>query len=123
MKTEKAFTLNKYNVDQFAWQRYHNIQMFNGDEFFEDMKTFFYVKKLLTRYKKGESENHHLTLNHIITLNNLFGPEATRMLLRYYIPKDCHSTLNAFFSFLSILPENEANVKLDGKVTKFLKSL
>lgn len=113
--------LNKNNVVDFAWQNYHNPQIFNGDEFFEDCKLFFYVKKLLSRYKKGESYNHHLTLNHIITLTNLFGVHPAVDLLYFYVPTDCHPTLNSFFTFLNILPDPGA--AKDPGVTEFLRTI
>jgi hypothetical protein len=115
--------LNKDSVRKYAWRHYKNDQMFNGDEFDEDMRIFFYIKKLMTRYKKGESDNHHLTLNHIITLNNLFGAEATNKLLHFYVPKEFQPQLNSFLRFLSILPENDGGVKCDSSIDKFLKGL
>ena len=45
-------------------------------EFNEDLKRFKYVKRLLSRYKAGKGLKERLILNHIIVLNNLFGPEA-----------------------------------------------
>lgn len=115
--------LNKNNVVDYAWKHYHNPQIFNGDEFFDDMKIFFYVKKLLTRYKKGESYNHHLTLNHVITLTNLFGVHPAVELLIYYTPTECQPALNSFFRYLSILPRTEQEVKFDAGVDAFLENL
>ena len=120
---------------KYALHHYRNHQMFSNDEFYEDCKTFFYIKKLLTRYKKGESQNHHLTLNHIITLSNLFGPVPARTLLRYHIPKECHGYLNAFLSFLNILPKSETstgetiiprseeNVNVDQDILDYLRKI
>lgn len=118
--------LTKSNVESYAWLNYHNPQIYSGDEFFEDMRAFFYVKKLLSRYKRGESYNHHLALNHIITLGNLFGVEPSVNLLYFHTPKDCHPYLNTFFRFLSvlpILPESNEEVKFDDGIQKFLEQL
>lgn len=115
--------LTKDTAVDYAWKHYKNPQVFNGDEFYEDMRLIFYIKKLLTRYRKGESKNHHLTLNHVITLNNLFGPEATRSLLRFHIPSDCHPALNSFLSFISIIPETDLDVKVDQSILDFLRKL
>lgn len=116
-------SLTKETAFDYAREHYSNPQLFHNEEFEEDMKIFYYCKKLLTRYQKGDSVAHHLTLNHIITLVNLFGTVATVDLLRYFIPKNCHECLNSFFFYLSILPANEENVKMDLVILDALKNI
>ena len=115
--------LTKDNVIQYAWNNYANPQAYHGDEFFEDMKIFSFIKKLLTRYRKGDDVNHHLTLNHIITVINLFGAHASRDLLHYYIPEASHQSLNSFLLYLSIIPEPKEDVNYDAGILEFLETL
>lgn len=113
--------LTKHNALDYAKRHYNNQQLFHNEEFEEDFRAIFYVKKLLTRYANGEETSHHLTLNHIITICNLFGPIATVNLLRFHINEKHHTALNSFFLFLSILPPSEKKVKLDLHVLEYLK--
>lgn len=97
--------------------------MFIRTEFHNDMKIFQYVKKLLRRYKKGSNFNHHLTLNHIITLGNLFGVKATRKMLYFYVDDDCREALDAFLLFLNMIPQEELKSKVDDTVLTYLEAL
>ena len=60
----------------FAIKHYDNPQCEGEKEFHDDMKRFKYIKRLLRKYKDTNILKERLLLNHIIVLNNLFGPEA-----------------------------------------------
>ena len=74
-------------------------------EFESDIKRTKYLKRLFRRYKITKSLKERLILNHIILLNNVFGPEATSRILFYKIDERDYDILKTFLSYLNIVPE------------------
>ena len=65
-----------------------------------------------------------LILNHIIVLNNVFGPDACATLLLFKIRKEYWSTLKAFLLYLNILRADELqDIITDQKILSVLKEL
>ena len=64
------------NVMLFALKHYDNPQCEGEKEFHDDMKRFKYIKRLLKKYTDHGVLKERLLLNHIIVLNNVFGPEC-----------------------------------------------
>ena len=71
------------NVLLFALKHYDNPQCEGEKEFYDDMKRFKYIKRLLKKYKVDGVVKERLLLNHIIILNNVLGP--MQLLLCYYL--------------------------------------
>ena len=71
------------------------------------MKRFKYIKRLLRKYKDSGILKERLLLNHIIVLNNLFGPEACVTLILFKIQKEYWETLKSFLLYLNIIREDE----------------
>lgn len=74
-------------------------------EFTEDMKRLNYLKRLFRRYRKHNEMRERLILNHIVVLNNLFGPEVTTRLLFYRMSKEDFSVLKTYLLFLNLMPD------------------
>lgn len=75
------------------------------DEFSEDYRRIRYIKRLLQKYRKHREIKERLVLNHLIVLQNVFGPEACTRLLFFYIDEKDYSTLKTFLIFISSMPE------------------
>ncbi len=96
--------LDESNFLLYAAKYYDNPQCYDTDEFYEDLKRFKYIKRLLNRYVKRGDLKERLILNHITALNNVFGPHATvRMLFMKLDGMEHH--IKPFLVFLSILPD------------------
>ncbi len=80
-------------------------------EFESDIKRTKYLKRLFRRYKITKSLKERLILNHIILLNNVFGPEATSRILFYKIDERDYDILKTFLSYLNIMPEMVYGIK------------
>ena len=80
-------------------------------EFESDIKRTKYLKRLFRRYKITKSLKERLILNHIILLNNVFGPEATARILFYKIDERDYDILKTFLSYLNIVPEMVYGIK------------
>jgi hypothetical protein len=96
--------LNEENYIIFAIKHYENPQAMTQEDFFEDMKRFKWIKRLLNKYKNTGELNIHLIINHFMVLYNVFGEAATPLLF-YKLNKELWSVLKTFVLYLGRLPE------------------
>lgn len=95
--------LDDSNFILYAAKYYDNPQCYDTAEFYEDLKRFNYIKRLINRYVRHGDLKERLILNHIIALNNVFGPHATVKML--FIKLEGHEQyIKPFLNFLSIMP-------------------
>ena len=118
--------LNESNYTMFAIKHYDNPQAVTQEDFYEDMKLFKWIKRLLNKYKNSGDLNVHLLLNHFIILYNVFG-EATTALLFYKIDKDLWGVLKTFIVYLERIPEYPKtslhDIPVDQKCLEILNDL
>ena len=108
----------------FAIKHYDKPQCEGEKEFYDDMKRFKYIKRLLRKYKDTGVIKERLLLNHIIILKNLFGAEACVTLLLFKIQKEYWETLKSFLLFLNIIRDDELlQVMENEKVLEILRKL
>lgn len=88
----------------YNWKRYYT-----EEEFAEDINRIKYIKKLITRYTENGDLKERLILNHIIILNNCFGPEVLNKIL-YLKLRDQMTYIKPFLILLNILPDKIYNV-------------
>ena len=112
------------NVNMFAIKYYDNPQCEGEKEFYDDMKKFKYIKRLLRKYNDSGVLRERLVLNHIIVLNNLFGPEACVTLLLFKIQREYWDTLKSFLLYLNIIREDELKeVQENKEILEVLRKL
>ena len=104
--------LTSKNFLLYCAKHYDNRQAVSDQEFYDDLKRIKYIKKLLFRYRKTGELKHHLILNHIITLVNVFGPVATVRLIHLKLGQYLE-TIYPFLVYLNILPD--AVYAIEGK--------
>jgi hypothetical protein len=80
-------------------------------EFEGDIKRTKYLKRLFRRYKVTKTLKERLILNHIILLNNVFGPEVTARILFYRIDERDYDILKTFLLYLNIMPDMVYGIK------------
>ena len=122
--------LNDNNYILFAIKHYDNPQAVTEEDFYEDMKRFKWIKRLLNKYKNSGDLNVHLLMNHFIILYNVFG-EATTPLLFYKIDKEHWPILKTFLVFLNRMPMEQIitggvrgdDIQLDMKVISILRKI
>ena len=95
------------NVLMYAIKDYDNPHCEGEKEFEDDLKRFKYIKRLLRKYYDTKVLKERLLLNHIIVLNNVFGPDACATLLLYKIQPEYWPALKSFLLYLNILKEEE----------------
>ena len=106
--------LDPSNFLLYAAKHYDNPQCFDTIEFYEDLKKFKYIKRLINRYIEDGDLKERLILNHIVVLFNLFGVYATIRML-FVKCEGLESYLAPFLIALNSLPEKVENIGLENK--------
>lgn len=124
--------LNDENFMMYAMKCYESPNCVMS-EFEGDIKRTKYLKRLFRRYKVTKSLKERLILNHIILLNNVFGPEATTRILFYRIDERDYDILKTFLVYLNIAPNIVRGIKgknirmdeipLDMQIAEILRKL
>jgi hypothetical protein len=96
--------LNEDNFMMYAMKCYTSPHCIIS-EFEGDIKRTKYLKRLFRRYKITKSLKERLIINHIILLNNVFGPEATARILFYKTDVRDYDILKTFLDYLDIMPD------------------
>ena len=96
--------LNDDNFTIYAMKCYSSTNCVMS-EFESDIKRTKYLKRLFRRYKITKSLKERLILNHLILLNNVFGPEATARILFYKTDVRDYDILKTFLDYLDIMPD------------------
>jgi hypothetical protein len=114
--------LNNDNFDEYAVSNYRNPNCISVLEFLDDLKIIKYIKRLINKYTDKNELKERLILNHIISLSNVFGVEATVNMLRFKVEIKNHDILNAFFLYLQYVDLKELDV-LDLNLYNQLKEI
>lgn len=101
--------LTESNFILYAAKYYDSVQCMDEQEFYDDLKRITYIKRLCTKYKAGGTLHLRLLLNHIIVMNNIFGPTATSHLL-YLKAKDHFTVIKPILLYIGVLPVTINNV-------------
>jgi len=121
MKFER---LTKDNVLIFAIKHYDNPQAVGEKEFYDDMKRFKYLKRLFKKHSTTGILKERLIMNHIIVLQNVFSPEAVKVLLFFKIGQEHWSVLKTFLIFLDYMTKGEmTQISIDEKLMETLKGI
>ena len=121
--------LNDDNIVYFAMKNYSNPSCKNIEEFQEDFNRIKYVKRLFNRYEQSGVLRERLILNHIITIYNVFGVDASTRMLFNRLDERQYSILKTFLVYLNFCPEKKfdeidiVSIPLDIKIVQQLRSL
>lgn len=99
-----TFNIQDTNFMLYAAKNYSNPQCYDVLEFEEDLKRFKYIKRLLNKYIEYGELRERLILNHIISLNNVFGPTAATKMLMFKL-QGYESFIAPFLLILGTLPD------------------
>ena len=125
--------LNKDNFVLYAMKFYENPQCLSEQDFYDDLKTIKYIKRLLNRYHMGGELKERLILNHLITLGKVFPVEVLTRILFLKISSKYWSYLKTFLIFLDYMPEQvssingekiiSSNIGVDLRIAKKLREI
>ena len=95
--------LNEENFTLFAIRHYDNPQCTSTEEFYEDIRRFRYLKRLLKRYHRTGELRERLILNHLIILSNVFGVSNAIRMLQYKIDDEYWPVLKTCLLYLDYI--------------------
>lgn len=127
------FELTEENFIMYAVKNYDNPSCKGMDEFYDDLKRFKYIKRLLRKHNVGKELKERLILNHIIVLGNLFGVEATTKMLFFKLEQKFWPQVKTFLVFLNYMPMKvivskdieiqDKDISVDEEIMKNLKKI
>ena len=116
--------LTEENLLLYAAKHYYNPRCTNIEEFYEDLKRFKYIKRLLNRYDDTGQLSERLILNHLIIIFNTFGIEASLKILELKVDIDRWHILKPFLIFLHYIQQDQyTNIKMDKIVIEALRKI
>jgi len=116
--------LNKNNLVVYAAKHYYNPTHIDGEEFYDDLKRFKYVKRLVNRYHQNNDLAERLILNHLIVIFNVFGYEAGVEMLALKLPLEQWGTIKPFLIFLRAIKNDDlTGIEMDKYVIEKLREL
>jgi uncharacterized radical SAM superfamily protein len=101
--------LDDTNFLLYAAKHYDNPECFETLEFYDDLKKFKYLKRLLNRYKESRDLKERLVLNHVVVILNLFGDEAAVRMLFFKL-LNYKDELYTILSYMRRMPPEVKNI-------------
>ena len=124
MSRNYIMQLTKDNLILYAAKHYYNPKCIDSEEFFEDLKRFKYIKRLLNRYKESGVLSERLILNHLIVIFNVFGNDAGLDILELRVELDHWNVIKPFLIFLNVITNDMyTNIEMDRKVVEALREI
>jgi hypothetical protein len=117
-------TLNDNNFLIFAAKHYYSPTCIDSEEFFEDLKRFKYIKRLVNRYLDKDELSERLILNHLIVIFNVFGTPAGLKMLEYRLEDNHWPVIKPFLIFLNAISNTDMiGIKMDERVVEKLRKV
>ena len=116
--------LTEENLFLYAAKHYSNPQFTDIEEFYEDLKRFKYIKRLVNRYIENGELAERLILNHLIVVFNSFGIEAGLNILELKLDDKHWPVIKPFLIFLKYIRNDQyTGVVMDHKVVDALRKI
>ena len=116
--------LTEKNLFLYAAKHYKNPKFSDIDDFYEDLKRFKYIKRLLNRYLETDELPARLLLNHLVVVFNMFGIEAALNILELKLEKRHWPVIKAFLIFLKYIKnEQYTGITMDPNAVDVLRKI
>ena len=116
--------LTEDNLFLYAAKHYYNPQFSDIEEFYEDLKRFKYIKRLLNRYIENGDLAERLILNHLIVVFNSFGIDAALNILELKLDDKHWAVVKPFLLFLKYIRMDQyTGIAMDQKVVNMLRKI
>ena len=108
----------------YAAKNYYNPTCIDAEEFYQDLKRFKYVKRLITRYVNTGTLSVNLLLNHLIVIFNVFGNDAALKMLELRIERDKWTVLKPFLIYIKAITNDKyTGIEMDHVVVEALRKI
>jgi len=116
--------LTEENLFLYAAKHYYNPKYIDAEEFYEDLKRFKYIKRLLNRYSETGNLSERLILNHVIVVFNVFGIEAGLNILELKLEERHWPLIKPFLIFLKYIRNDQyTNIPMDQTIIDALRKI
>lgn len=116
--------LNEDNFILYGAKNYYNPRCIDAEEFYNDIKRFNYLKRLINRYNQSGILSERLMLNHLIIIFNVFGIRPGLKMLEYKVEEKNWHIIKPFLIFLKIIENYEyAEISMDEEVVAALRKI
>ena len=116
--------LTEENLFLYAAKHYYNPKFSDIEEFYEDLKRFKYIKRLVNRYLEHDELGERLILNHLIVIFNSFGVEASLNMLELKLDDKHWPVIKPFLIFLKYIENNQyLGIAMDQEVVERLRKI
>ena len=116
--------LTEKNLFLYAAKHYKNPKFSDIDDFYEDLKRFKYIKRLLNRYIESDELSERLILNHLIVVFNMFGIEAALEILNLKLEDKHWPVVKPFLVFLKYITNDQyTGITMDPNVIEVLRKI
>ena len=116
--------LTEKNLFLYAAKHYKNPTFSDIDEFYEDLKRFKYIKRLLNRYLESDELPERLIMNHLIVVFNMFGIDAALEILQLKLEDRHWPVIKPFLIFLNYIKNDQyTGITMDPTVVEILRKI
>lgn len=116
--------LTEDNLFLYAAKHYYNPQFSDIEEFYEDLKRFKYIKRLVNRYLENGDLAERLILNHLIVVFNSFGIEASLNILELKLDEKHWPIVKPFLIFLKYIRDDQyTGITMNQEVVEALRKI
>ena len=116
--------LTEKNLFLYAAKHYKNPNFSDIDDFYEDLKRFKYIKRLLNRYIESDELSERLILNHLIVVFNMFGIEAALEILNLKLEDKHWPVVKPFLVFLKYITNDQyTGITMDPTIVDVLRKI
>jgi DNA-binding MltR family transcriptional regulator len=117
-------TLDDSNILLYAAKHYYKPNVIDAEEFYDDLKRFMYLKRLLNRYYNTGELADRLILNHLIVIFNVFDIKPSLKMLEFHMNYKYWQALKPFLIFLKTIKNDEyTDIEMDKKVIERLRDI
>jgi hypothetical protein len=116
--------LTEENVMLYAAKAYNKPQFSDIEEFYEDLKRFKYIKRLVNRYLEHNELAERLILNHLIVIFNSFGIEPSLNMLKLKLDNRHWPVVKPFLIYLKYIKDDTVTgIPMDPEVVNRLRKI
>ena len=116
--------LDEENFLLYAVKNYYNPTCIDADEFYQDLKRFKYIKRLITRYEESDVLSTNLVLNHLIVIFNVFGYDSGLKMIEYQLSESQLLIIKPFLIYLKVITNDKYIGKpMDRKIIEELRKI
>lgn len=116
--------LSDDNFVLYAARHYYKPNCIDAEEFYEDLKRFKYLKRLISRYEETGVLSERLMLNHIIVIFNVFDIQPGLKMLEFKIEKKYWPIIKPFLIFLRYIKNTQyTDIQMDRNVVEKLREI